>query len=783
MLIASGGTGVNERTTAAHDPVCSHPLLRADLLVTRMETPEGPRFVLKDPLTRRYFRLRETEYSIARRLDGRTPLAELAPAISAELDLDLDLDSLEAFVAQLHRQGLLDDPAAPPPPRQGFVRGTPLYLRFRAFDPDRLLDWLVGKVRFFFTPYFVVGSAALLVWAILTVVTQHGAIMQDLARLWNFQSLLLAWLAILFVVTLHEFGHGLTCKHFGGRVHEMGFLLIYLQPAFYCNVSDAWLFPEKRKRLWVTAGGPYFELFVWSLATVVWTVVEPGTLPSGLALIVMATSAIKQFFNFNPLIKLDGYYFLSDLIDVPNLRSRAFAYLGNRMKRLVGAAAPPVSIEASPRERLIFVAYGVVAFAFSYWFLATVVFRLGDYLTSRYQAAGFAAFTVFLVLLFPQPMRYLIRRHASVNRPAPSAPTAPAPLATTTDLGNGAKPRVRRRRAAWLLVAASLLIVVFFAPIPLRVSGTVELLPARNADVAATLDGVIERIYVEEGQRVQAGDTIARLSGYEHRARLKAVDADVAAQQAQLQLLNAGARREEIDLAHLAVARAEQPLTVARAEADRQHSLAAKQLATPAEVERAEEQVAVLGNELEQARGRLTLLRAGNRPEVIAATAQAVARAVAERSRLEGEIARLVLVVPHGGVVTTPRMLEKVGEYVKPGTLIAVIQELDHLTAAISISERDIGDVRLGLPVALRLRAFPGRTFQGIVTHVAAAVADTGWRAERTVRVEVDLANTEHLLRPKMTGYARIHVGDRRVADVLTRRFRRYIRVEFWSWW
>jgi putative peptide zinc metalloprotease protein len=783
MFVASGGIGVYEPAPAARDPLCSHPMLRADLVVTRMETPEGPRFILKDPLTRRYFRLREAEYSIARRLDGRTPLAELAAAISNELDLDIDLSSLEAFVGQLHRQGLLDDPAAPAPRREGFVRGTPLYLRFRAFDPDRLLDWLIGKVRFFFTPYFVVGSALLLGWAVLTVITQHAAVMHDLAGLWNFQSLFLAWLVVLVVVALHEFGHGLTCKHFGGKVHEMGFLLIYLQPAFYCNISDAWLFPEKRKRLWVTAGGPYFELFVWSLATVVWTVVEPGTLPSGLALIVMATSAVKQFFNFNPLIKLDGYYFLSDLIDVPNLRSRAFAYLGNRVKRLVGAVASPVSIEASPRERLIFVAYGLSAFAFSYWFLATVVLRIGDYLTSRYQAAGFAAFTVFLGLVFPQPMRHLIRGNASVSGPAPNAPTAPAPLATTTQLDNGAERRPPRRRVAWVLIAGSVLIALFVARMPLRVAGSFELLPARNADLSATLDGVIARIYVEEGQRVQAGDTIARLSDDEHRARLRQVDADVAAQQAQLQLLNAGPRREEIDLAHLVVARAEQPLSVARAEAERQHSLAAKQLATPADVERADEQVAVLGNDLEQARGRLAMLRAGNRPETIRATQQAVARALAERTRLQGEIARLVLVAPHGGVVTTPRMLEKVGEYVKPGDLIAEIQELDYLTAAISISERDIGDVRLGEQAALRLRAFPSRTFQGTVTRVAAAVVDTGLQAERTVRVEVDLANTEHLLRPKMTGYARIHVGDRRVADVLTRRFRRYIRVEFWSWW
>jgi putative peptide zinc metalloprotease protein len=760
----------------------SEPTLRKDLVVSRMETPEGPRFVLKDPRTQRYFRLREAEYAIARRLDGRTSPEDLASALATELDVEIDAASLEAFVGQLRHQGLLHDPAAPPPRPQGFVRGTPLYLRFRAFDPDRLLDWLIPKVRFFFTPYFVVGAAVLLTWAVLTVLTNRAAIMQDLERLWNFQSLFVAWLVILFVVTLHEFAHGLTCKHFGGKVHEMGFMLIYFQPAFYCNVSDAWLFPEKSKRLWVTAAGAYFELFVWSVATLVWIVVEPGTWVSGLALIVMATSAIKQFFNLNPLIKLDGYYFLSDLLDAPNLRQRALSYLGNRVRRLVGAVETRVSLEASPRERAIFVAYGAMAFVFSYWFLAHIVLGIGGYLTSRYQATGFAVFTAFLGLVFPQPLRRLLGRRNSGRNPAPTT-TVPAAPTTPTPLSGGGKPAARKRRAKSMLLVVLVFVLASVARVPLRVGGSFELLPGRNADVPATLDGVIERVYVEEGSVVKAGDTIARLSDYERRARLRAVEADVAEREAQLRLLKAGARQEEIALARLAVARAEEPLRVAEAEAERVRTLAARQVATRAELERAEEQVAVLANELEQARGRLAMLRAGNRPEEITATAQAVVRTKAERNRLEGEIARLVVVAPHAGVVTTPRLSQKVGEYVKPGDLIAEIHALDRLTADISVSERDIGEVRLGQPVALRLRAYPNRTFQGTVTRIASAAADTGWREERTVRVEVDLPNVDHVLRPMMTGYARINLGDRRALDVLTRRVRRYIRVEFWSWW
>ena len=769
--------------------VSNVPTLRTDLVVSRMETPEGPRFVLKDPRTRRYFRLRELEYAIARRLDGRTPTPTLAAALAAEHEIDLDASSLDEFIEQLNRQGLLDDPSAPAPAHEGFVRGTPLYLRFRAFDPDRLLEWLIVRVRFFFTPYFVIGAALLMTWALITVLTHSAEIMQDLTRLWSFQNLFLAWVVILVVVTLHEFAHGLTCKHFGGKVHEMGFMLIYFQPAFYCNISDAWLFPQKSRRLWVTAAGAYFELFVWSTATLVWTIVEPGTWVSGVALIVMATSAIKQFFNLNPLIKLDGYYFLSDLLDAPNLRQRSFAYVGDRLKRLVGAVAPSAPLEVSGRERAIFVTYGVMAFAFSYWFLATIVLGIGDYLTSRYQAPGFVAFAVFAGLVFPQPMRRLLKRgktSSAMTQAPPTSPTAPTPATTPAaqvSTATSGKSSSRKRRATWLALTVVMVALVFVVRVPLRVGGAFELLPARNADVPATIGGVIERVYVEEGSVVETGDTIARLSEYDHRARLRAVEADVAEREAQLRLLKAGARREEIALAHLAVVRAEEPLRVAQAEAERARELAAKQVATRAELDRAEEQAATLANELAQAKGRLAMLSAGSRPEEIAATAQAVARAVAERNRLEAEIARLVVTAPHGGVVMTPRLWEKVGSYVEPGDLVAEVHALDHLTATIDVSERDIGEVQVGQPVALRLRAYPTRTFRGTVTRIAGAAADTGYIGERTVRVEVDLPNDKHALRPRMTGYARIHVGDRRAVDVLTRRIRRYVRVEFWSWW
>src|SRR5919106_2595060 len=382
-------------------PPAGLPKLRSDLVVSRQETAEGVFFVLKDPRTGRFLRFREPEYAILRRLDGATALDDVARAVAQEFEVELDAQTLQPFVEQVRRRSLLEDPSgALPPAATGAIRGNLLWLRLRAIDPDRFFDWLMPKVRFFFTPQFVVTAIALIVWAVGTTVLSAGEITGDLARLWTFQNLVFAWVTMLSVTTLHEFAHGLTCKHYGGKVHEIGFLLIYLQPAFYCNISDAWLFPEKRKRLWVTAAGAFFELFLWAGAVLMWRLMERGTWVSDAALIVIATSGLKQFFNLNPLIKLDGYYLLSDLLDMPNLRQRAFGYLFARIKRLLwGRAAVPELPAATPRERRIFFGYGTLAVTFSYWLLGNILLGLSGWLTQTYHAWGFAMATVLTALV------------------------------------------------------------------------------------------------------------------------------------------------------------------------------------------------------------------------------------------------------------------------------------------------------------------------------------------------------------------------------------------------
>ena len=160
-----------------------------------------------------------------------------------------------------------------------------------------------------------------------------------------------------------------------------------------------------------------------------------------------------------------------------------------------------------------------------------------------------------------------------------------------------------------------------------------------------------------------------------------------------------------------------------------------------------------------------------------------IAHSEAERSHLEGEVARAWVTAPHGGVVVTPKLRERIGEYVKPGDLVAEVYALETVTAEIAVPEQDIGEVRVGRPGSVRLRAYPERAFDGRVIAIAAATMETEGQRGRVVKATIELSNAAGLLKPSMTGYARISCGKRRALDVLTRSLRRFVRLEFWSWW
>src|SRR6267143_549336 len=822
------------------------PKLRSDLIASRQTAAGATSFVIKDPSTGHFFRFRDAEHFVARQLDGSTSLDVIQQRTEGKFGAPLTADVLAQFIKTLGRYGLLETDGAEPGhltgPR-GRVRGSLLLLRLKAFDPDRLFNRLIGHVGFFFTRTFLVASAALIIVAFGITFLHWHEIGRDVVRLYRVQVVMLAWLVVLLVGMAHEFAHGLTCKRFGGEVHELGFMLLYFQPALYCNVSDAWLFSRKSQRLWVTFAGAYFELFIWALATLTWRLTNPETWPNLLALVVMATSGIRTLMNFNPLLRLDGYYLVSDYLEIPNLIRWAFRYIGDGIKGLLGSAIPP-STDASPRERRLLVAYGLTATLLSFVLLGVVVIKLSSVLLP-YQTAGLLLFTLLFV---PRLRRRLGRLGFRPSIPFTRERSRRVPI---------------RRSAVMICLLVGILAVLFLVPMELKVTGEFKVLPTRNADVRAAVTGIVEKIHVDERHPVRAGDFIARLVDRDYSADLRQTQGQIAEKSARLRMLKIGPRPEEIEVARREVQTAKTRVIEARREYEqaiqilmqqrskaeatlkkaderlkynrndlaRLEALLKEHFVSRKDYDTAESQVVVAENEVREAaaelrriladdlaqfqkelaltqtqqleaEGKPALLVAGTRPEEIDAAEAEIARLQAQRDYLAEQLRLVDVATPISGVITTPtrQLRDMIGRQVNKGDLIAEVHELNIITAEIAVPEKEIGDVRVGQSVFVKVRAYPEQTFSGAVTSIAttvngsskatavgatpsAATPQSTTETERTILVSTELDNTSHLLKSEMTGKAKIYCGGRSIFDLIVRRLARTIRVELWSWW
>ena len=157
------------------------------------------------------------------------------------------------------------------------------------------------------------------------------------------------------VKVLHEFGHGLSCKKFGGECHEIGFMLLVFTPCLYCNVSDSWMLPNKWKRVWIGAAGIYVEMILASIAAFVWYFTEQGTTINDLCLNMMFLNVVSTVLvNGNPLLRFDGYYILMDALEIPNLRQKSTEVLKRWVpKDVLGVGTSRRSFLAHPWQVLL----------------------------------------------------------------------------------------------------------------------------------------------------------------------------------------------------------------------------------------------------------------------------------------------------------------------------------------------------------------------------------------------------------------------------------------------
>ncbi len=333
--------------------------LRRDL-VFRSQTFAGQRcYIIEDPLNSKFYRAGLTEYAFISLLDGKTSITEAlrlmassAPGFAfSEQDAAVIcswlIEAELASTAESSSPNRLRQAATAAQRSRFWQRCNPITVRVPLMRPDRLFDALAPRLGWLYTwPVFAAWSLLLLLagsqvaanWDSF-IASAAGVLVLD-----NWLWLGLCWVLLKFV---HELSHGVVCKRYGGEVREAGLLLILLAPIAYVDVTSSWRFRSKWQRMHTAAAGVYLELLLAAVAVLLWSTTGPGLVNHVCFNVAIMASATSLIFNVNPLMRFDGYYLLSDWLEIPNLYSVGQSYLRYLgRKYLLGATASAPSWSA-----------------------------------------------------------------------------------------------------------------------------------------------------------------------------------------------------------------------------------------------------------------------------------------------------------------------------------------------------------------------------------------------------------------------------------------------------
>lgn len=814
------------------------PRIRDNLTIREVSATE---YVVKRNDSREYFSLGRQEACLLNLLDGQHTLPEIQNDYRNQFDDELSEADLKEFIEAVRPMGLFQ-PGRATSATAGMQAGAAseqsgaaqavtesdqkkkkrtllqdqslLFFRIPLFDPDHSLTRIVRWFPFIWSRRFVIVASCIMLAALSVMTSNTHELAAGIQAAPGWGNAILFIVVMLACTSLHEVAHGATLKFYGGEVHDTGVLFMFFTPCLYCNVSDAWLIPDKWKRLAVTGAGGFCDLCTWAAGVFLWRLTVPGTTIHTIAFMALTICGGRSLLNFNPLLRLDGYYLLSDWLSIPNLRPRAMNYwMGHVRWALWGGARPSKVPEARP-----LLCYGFLCWCFAFVFLDVIFVRFFSYMGGQFGGTGL----IFVALLLSFAFRRVFKGFFS------------------SEFGVMLKSRPRRT-ATWAAGLLTAVVLLFFVPVRSTTNGDFEIRPGNVVQVHIPVAGIVENVFVEDGSEVKEGQLLAELKSPSLDVEIAKTEDLLHELEANLRKLTGGAREEELTAAadrlrrltewhelgieELQQARVahEQLLLVQdhrineiKAQLEnirqnlkhsehlyRQRALAGAQLRQEqlqlvqmesqlAQTEASLSAVKAIGvrskeaeisrraQELEDARDRLKLLEAGTRVEEISAEAARHERVKHELAYLRSQKEKLQLKATATGIFGAPRLKERIGLAVALDSLFCTIEQPETSRVEIAVSEDEAAHLREGQAVSLKARAIPFETFDATVEGISATAQKLTPTGNSVVLVHCQIENPDGRLKSGMTGFGRISRGWNTIGTLMLTKGVRYLRTEFW---
>lgn len=456
-------------------------------------------YVLYDPFNNHFFRLRPEAYAFVCRLRPDMTVEETwEDCLEADPDKAPGQEDVVHLLTQLHFASLLyyENSSDTEKLFQRFEKKKRREFRSRIFsimfmriplvDPDRFLQQMMPVSRKLISYAGAFVWAATILWALKIVFANFSLVQQQAQGVLSPDNLILLYVGLVFTKILHELGHAVVCRRFGGEVHTLGVMLLVFTPLPYMDATASWSFRSRKKRVLVGAAGMLTELFVAALATFVWANSGAGVL-HGLAYNIMFIASVSTLiFNINPLLRFDGYYILSDLLDIPNLHTRAKLFLTHIIEYYCFGCQTSISPAKSRREAWILAIFGVLSFIYRVIVFTGIIFFVAD----KFLLAG------LIMALFCVIAWGIIPPFKLINY-----------LATS--------PKLVRTRAraisvcSLFLLILILLLAVFPFPHRFRAPGILE--SADYLQVVNDAPGYVSKVLVSSGTEVEEGISLLEL--------------------------------------------------------------------------------------------------------------------------------------------------------------------------------------------------------------------------------------------------------------------------------
>jgi putative peptide zinc metalloprotease protein len=510
------------------------PRIDPDLIIREDVVDGEPIIAVYQRSTANLLRLKPTQWQLAGLFDGVRTYQEIAEAFQAQTGIPLDAEEARTFAENMDEGGFwyknpkekniaMNEKLAAQRSRRVQTGSSfnVAHIQFSAWDPDRYFTWLDQKIgKYAFNRWMVLVAVLLFVFEAVVFIAKWNVIGPDIPVYYDFSrksfsDLVEFWWMLLVIGFLHESSHGLTCKHYGGEVHSMGLMFLYLTPAFYVDVTESWVSASRLQRLATIIAGIWIEMMLCSVAVILWLNTQPGEwIHEFCYKLILLTGLAVVVINFNPLIKLDGYYFFTEWLRVPDLKERSTSFLIGWIQRHVFRLAVEVPV-VSRRRVPLFVIYALISGAYSYLLLWVFVRFSYNVFFHWFAELALVPAAVLAFVIFRSRLQGLQNFVMNFFR---------------TRTAEGAF----RLTPLHAVVGIVLLVLLFVPMMRDRMNAYFVIEPRDTHQVHAGLPGKILAVYVKEGEAVRKGQLMARLQSMNAASASEEAAEQVASSQAEV---------------------------------------------------------------------------------------------------------------------------------------------------------------------------------------------------------------------------------------------------------